>query len=91
VDARLERVALLAVFALLGFFLGRYRPAEGVVVVADAEPPKNPKLAAAGRKGIAVSGMNSDRFRCGTCGMETTAGPMSGHQRATGHEGRFKL
>jgi hypothetical protein len=91
VDARLDRFVFLLLGAALGFLLGRYRPTDGLVVVAEDAPPKNPKLAAAGRKGIAVSGMNSDRYRCGTCGMETTAGPMTGHQRATGHEGRFKV
>jgi hypothetical protein len=94
VDAPLERAAILAFFALVGavvgFALGRRRPADGLVVVGDAKG-KHPGLAAAGRKGIAVSGMNNDRFRCGTCDMETTAGPLSRHQRATGHEGRFKV
>lgn len=62
-----------------------------VVAREDAEPPtgtgKNPRLAAAGRRGVAASGMNSHRVRCSVCGLETTRGPMTGHQRATGHEG----
>lgn len=94
-DAPLERAALLAIFAfagtVLGFLLGRYRPAEGVVVVADAEPPKHPGLAAAGRKGVAAFGMNTDRFRCGTCGMESTKGPLTRHQRTHHHEGMEPL
>lgn len=33
----------------------------------------------------------SIRFRCGTCGRETTAGPLGNHQKATGHEGRERI
>jgi hypothetical protein len=59
--------------------------------VADTERPKHPGLAAAGRRGVAASGMNTDRFRCGTCGMESTKGPLTRHQRTHDHEGMEPL
>jgi hypothetical protein len=98
VDAASERAVWIVVGALvgaLGAALWHRLDDPSLVVVAreDAEAPadagKNPRLAAAGRRGIAASGMNSDRYRCGGCEMVTTAGPLSAHQRATGHEGRF--
>ena len=84
-----------ALAGAVGAALWQRLDASSLVVVAgqDAEaatgPGKNPKLAAAGRRGIAASGMNSDRYRCGGCEMVTTAGPLTAHQRATRHEGRF--
>lgn len=97
-DAASERAVWIVVGALvgaLGAALWQRLDAAPMVVVAgeDAEAPtdtgKNPRLAAAGRRGITASGMNSDRYRCGGCEMVTTAGPLTAHQRATGHEGRF--
>jgi len=92
VDASLERLGLVVVAAALGCAAGY---AVGRLAQVTAEPPtdpgRNPRLAAAGRLGIAASGMNSDRYRCGGCEMVTTAGPLTGHQRVTGHEGRFKV
>jgi len=61
----------------------------GDTAAAPTRPGKNPRLVAAGRRGVAASGMNSHRYRCGGCEMVTTAGPLTGHQRVTGHEGRF--
>jgi len=98
VDAASDRAVWIVVGALVGAvgagLWHRLGPPSLVVVAGeDAEPPtdpgKNPRLAAAGRLGIAASRMNSDRYRCGGCAMVTTGGPLSAHQRATGHEGRF--
>jgi hypothetical protein len=98
VDAPSERAVWFIAGALVGAVgaaLWRRLDDPSLVVVAgeDAEaatgPGKNPRLAAAGRRGVAASGMNSDRYRCGGCEMVTTAGPLTAHQRATGHEGRF--
>lgn len=85
-DAASDRAVWIVVGALVGAVGAAlwHRFAE-----APTDPGKNPRLAAAGRRGIAASGMNSDRYRCGGCEMVTTAGPLTGHQRATGHEGRF--
>lgn len=33
----------------------------------------------------------SIRFRCGTCGKETTAGPLGTHQRYKNHEGKERI
>jgi hypothetical protein len=98
VDRASEHAVWFVVGALVGALsavLWWRLDAPSMVVVAgeDAETPtdtgKNPKLAAAGRRGVVASGMNSDRYRCGDCEMVTTAGPLTAHQRATGHEGRF--
>jgi hypothetical protein len=95
VDAASERAVWIVVGTLVGAvgaaFWHRLGAPSLAVVGEDAEAPtgKNPRLAAAGRRGIAASGMNSDRYRCGGCEMVTTAGPLTAHQRATGHEGRF--
>jgi len=95
VDASLERLGLVVVAAALGCAAGYAVGRLAQVADATAEPPtdpgRNPRLAAAGRRGIAASGMNRDRYRCGGCEMVTTAGPLTGHQRVTGHEGRFKV
>jgi hypothetical protein len=59
---------------------------------ADRVPvDKNPRLQAAGRRGIRASGMNTNHYRCRDCGMETTAGPLTGHQKATSHVGRSRV
>ncbi len=97
-DAASDRAVWFVVGALVGAVgaaLWHRLDAPSLVVVAgeSAQTPtgtgKNPRLAAAGRRGIAASGMNSDRYRCGGCDMVTTAGPLTAHQRATGHAGRF--
>lgn len=97
-DAASERAVWIVVGALVGAvgaaFWHRLGARSPVVAGEDPEAPsgpgKNPRLAAAGRRGMAASGMNSDRYRCGGCEMVTTAGPLTAHQRATGHEGRVK-
>jgi hypothetical protein len=92
VDAGVERAAILVVGAALGFAvavaLDRRAPAEPVSVVA---PDKNPKLVAAGRRGVVAAGLNSRRYRCAECDYTTTAGPLGQHHRRSGHEGRIRV
>lgn len=96
-DAASDRAVWIVVGALVGAVVAAFWHRLGAPSLAvageDAQLPtdtgKNPRLVAAGRRGIAASGMNSDRYRCGGCEMVTTAGPLTAHQRATGHEGRF--
>jgi hypothetical protein len=76
-----------------------YRRVEGPLAVTDepADAPthvveaKNPKLVAAGRKGIAKAGLNAKRYRCAECDKTTTAGPLGVHQKKTGHTGRVEV
>ena len=100
VDASLERLGLVVVTAALGsaagYAVGRFAPVAGPAAEAstgltEQVGPKNPRLAAAGRRGITASGMNARRYRCKGCGMETTAGPLTRHQQATGHDGRASV
>jgi hypothetical protein len=44
-----------------------------------------------GRTAIEASGMNRKHYRCQTCGLETTAGPLTSHQKASGHAGRERV
>jgi hypothetical protein len=64
-------------------------------VAVAAEPAETPtrvvseKAHAASKR--TARRLNSTRLRCEECGLETTPGPMGGHQRATGHTGRIKV
>jgi hypothetical protein len=84
VDAASDRAVWIVVGALvgaLGAALWHRLDAPSMVVVdaedaeASTDTDKNPRLAAAGRRAIAASGMNSHRYRCGGCEMVTTADP----------------
>jgi hypothetical protein len=90
VDRASEHAVWFVVGALVGAVGAALWRRLDVPSPTEAVEGKNPRLAAAGRRGIAASGMNSDRYRCGGCEMVTTAGPLTAHQRATGHEGRFR-
>lgn len=99
VDRASEHAVWFVVGALVGAVgavLWRRLDAPSLVVAGEGtEPPtgtdKNPRLAAAGRRGIAASGLNSKRFTCKVCGYgPTTAGPLGVHHKAAGHRGRVK-
>jgi hypothetical protein len=86
-------VALTVVAGLVGFVVGRHtaeRPEPEVRVVH--RPPVtrlNERRREISRE--AVKKTNAQRYRCGECGLETTPGPLSRHQRRTGHEGRVRV
>ena len=57
-----------------------------------------PRMAAeAGRIGGRIGGkvsamrLNSQKWRCEVCGAETTPGPLSLHQKVTGHAGKSQI
>lgn len=47
-----------------------------------------PELRVRYREGAVRAAASRKKYRCGECSMETYAGAMTGHQRASGHTGR---
>jgi hypothetical protein len=87
-------LALAAVAGLAGFVLGRRtvqrsEPEPEVTVVHRPPVRLNERRRELSRE--VVKKVNSQRYRCGGCDMETSPGPLARHQRRTGHEGRVKV
>lgn len=94
-DTQSEKAVWVVVGALVGLASAAFWHRLGGTTVAVADPAPEPpadlsrpvsdKQRAASQR--TARDLNGKRVRCSVCGLETTRGPMTGHQRATGHEG----